>query len=305
VNSGDAWDVLGIPPTDDQRSIQLTYTARLKAIDPDLDPQAFIALRKAYETALRAARCVGSDHQPVTMLSPFKAHDPEVLRHLASVATPLPAAIEAHAETLSALLNSAPDRIERWPTKQERQSMLAHWHAIAASPQLEEVALFARLEIWASDLVAWATPMSDPLVIPVTEYFEWAGSIDIGDHNPDVEYIARRYGQLKFLEAVRQPGHSHHPAWIELTAHNDAQTPYSLISRTPVLQLLALVREVSPEMETRFNPDRVARWERRDEVPPPLQEEDADSRYSADSVRYLAMGLVAIYAASLIYQFLK
>ncbi|MES2441811.1 MAG: hypothetical protein V4574_03205 [Pseudomonadota bacterium] len=53
-----AWKALGIDPTSDTRAIRIAYAARLKEIDPESDPQAFIALREAFETARIQAQWV-------------------------------------------------------------------------------------------------------------------------------------------------------------------------------------------------------------------------------------------------------
>ncbi|HUK10246.1 MAG TPA: hypothetical protein VLX09_20415 [Stellaceae bacterium] len=50
------WQVLGIAATDDPVAIRRAYAARLKALDPDRDPEEFWALRRAYESALARAR---------------------------------------------------------------------------------------------------------------------------------------------------------------------------------------------------------------------------------------------------------
>ncbi|WP_157216569.1 hypothetical protein [Flavisphingomonas formosensis] len=39
------WQTLGIPATEDQTAIRRAYSARLKAIDVEADPEAFVFLR--------------------------------------------------------------------------------------------------------------------------------------------------------------------------------------------------------------------------------------------------------------------
>ena len=48
------WDELDLAPTTDKAAIRRAYAARLKSIDPDSDPAAFMRLRHAYESALTA-----------------------------------------------------------------------------------------------------------------------------------------------------------------------------------------------------------------------------------------------------------
>lgn len=50
--SASPWDELGIAPTADQGAIRRAYAGRLKTIDVDRDPAAFIALRQAFTDAL-------------------------------------------------------------------------------------------------------------------------------------------------------------------------------------------------------------------------------------------------------------
>ncbi|CAN0455625.1 unnamed protein product, partial [Ectocarpus fasciculatus] len=50
------WKDLEIDKTDDKRTIKRAYTKILKTIDVEANPQAFIALREAYDYALGPAQ---------------------------------------------------------------------------------------------------------------------------------------------------------------------------------------------------------------------------------------------------------
>jgi len=49
------WEVLGIAPTADTTAVRRAYVAKLRAIDVEREPAAFIRLREAFEGALEAA----------------------------------------------------------------------------------------------------------------------------------------------------------------------------------------------------------------------------------------------------------
>ncbi|MDQ9000896.1 hypothetical protein [Acinetobacter baumannii] len=52
-----AWQRLGIEPTDNQREIKKAYAKQLKLIDQDTQPEEFILLREALETAQFEGLC--------------------------------------------------------------------------------------------------------------------------------------------------------------------------------------------------------------------------------------------------------
>lgn len=52
----DAWDILGIPPNSDSRTVRRAYAQRAKDCHPEEDPEGFQRLYQAYQQALRAAR---------------------------------------------------------------------------------------------------------------------------------------------------------------------------------------------------------------------------------------------------------
>ncbi|MBB3957101.1 hypothetical protein [Novosphingobium sediminicola] len=60
MSSGFPWNELGLAKGSDAGAIRRAYAARLKAMDPDADPDGYARLRQARDTALRLARASGS-----------------------------------------------------------------------------------------------------------------------------------------------------------------------------------------------------------------------------------------------------
>ena len=70
------WDVLGIEPTADPDMVRRAYAARLKQLSSD--SQAFIALRKAYEAALKQSSIRIEVQQPKQIILPAGLPVPDV-----------------------------------------------------------------------------------------------------------------------------------------------------------------------------------------------------------------------------------
>lgn len=68
----DCWHILGIAPTRDEAVIKRAYAQLLKKHRPDRDPDGFIRLREAYETALAGGEQYGTfahdDDEPAPLL---------------------------------------------------------------------------------------------------------------------------------------------------------------------------------------------------------------------------------------------
>ena len=56
METGIAWKILGIEPTEDEGKLKAQYHKLLVGVNPEDDPEGFKRLREAYETAVDAAR---------------------------------------------------------------------------------------------------------------------------------------------------------------------------------------------------------------------------------------------------------
>jgi hypothetical protein len=79
------WDTLGIQPTTEVTLIRRAYAARLRSLDVDRNPAAFIALREAYEHAL--ASCEIAEPWPLDV--PVTAARPGAPRRADAAPEPL------------------------------------------------------------------------------------------------------------------------------------------------------------------------------------------------------------------------
>jgi hypothetical protein len=201
------WQVLGIDPTDDLRTIRRAYAALLKTIDMESEPQRFIALREAYEAALSGIR-----------------------------ETPLPFAIEEAAPIadLSELVPVAMDGADRAAIQRiagRIRHLLQGGEPIAAiEDELTDLTLRMTAEIdrdtidrqadaeeWIVATITAHLPRSDAMVHPAVAAFRWQAR-RYGQYRPDKAMIViDRMRELNFAQLqVLHEGGRHHLAWRTL-----------------------------------------------------------------------------------------
>lgn len=268
------WAVLGIARTDDARAIKRAYSARLKTIDPDADPQAFIALRDALEEAqARIARASLQQAQPEQDAA---EPAPEPAQ---------PGSVELNAQAIMAQLYG------EGPI--DEPELLRHWHALSADPRMDEVGLFDQVQQWAARVIAETAPRSAALVIPATEHFGWTADEGTVAQSPVLASIVHRYHYLRFLEAAREEGHTHHAAWVELTTPAPPGSRRGTVGPRLLFDLLEVIRGVHPDTEAQLDADRVALWDRLDRLELDDGNHEPSSGYSTPT--WIGGGLFVIY----------
>lgn len=297
------WPVLGLAPTEDERAIRRAYADRLRAMDPDADPDAYVRLRAARDVALARARAGTALDRPEDAAQDGGGgrdedaledwDDPDLWDEGAAVTFSgpdmdrllrpgfPPSLWTAPATPLSRPSSTDPETAaldERWSrlgallrdtdaalTGDELREANAALDVLLADPRLEQIGFLAA----ASDSFAWlladTAPRSDPLLERVADAFDWGAQAGRRDENPAVMAVNQRLTTLALLEHLERPDHYLHRAWKELS--RPASAPRTargrFVSKRRMRELLIRIRHEAPNVEWRLDPKQVARWDRR------------------------------------------
>jgi hypothetical protein len=226
VSFADQWALLGIAPTDDKRDVKRAYTRKLKAIDVDSDPSAFIALREAMEAALDWGTntpwweqdhdqedCDGdfasdahSGNSETAEEEPDDAFDGDWQNWRPSrpvFADEGPGPVIAELEDLL----YADDR----PDPAQVEALGAR---LLARAELDRVDQAVAVEEWLAQAIANSFPRSDPLIEPAAERFGWKEHARLSDWA--VGQIMQRRDDLRFRQRLSDPLNPHRRAFEEL-----------------------------------------------------------------------------------------
>ena len=283
--TGGAWDTLGISHTGDVAAIRKAYSRRLKEIDVEGDPDAFVALHAAYRHALREA---GPRDRPAEAPPPGDgplipdeaapdppAEDP-AWPPAARDATPPP-----HLR-LEALLYGEPG------SAPDADALRATVTEILASPDMENVDHAGRAEMWLAETAYRAIPRSDPIAPMIVRHFNWERNEGRIDQPPALDVlIARARDQERgedLLGLVEDPEHPMHEAYCSLMGWGpevDSQEIRAIGG--DVSRLLKVIRARAPAAESMLDRKRVALWdERLGSTPRPVSWEGAERTAEPD-----------------------
>lgn len=256
------WATLDIDPTTDRGTIRKAYAARLKAMDVDADPAGFAALRAARDAALAGVAETVMAGEPAfetativtqtTELPPAPDANPDPDPDPDAIA--FHEAIGRHFHALEALLlpgHNAP------LTPMEQVAVGNHGRALLADSRLERVDFADGAERWFAEILAASIPRSDPLLEPAAAAFGWIERRNDYTLSSEALAIVERIGATRFARMLDDPKHRLHHAWVELH-RSDAQPALFWNPKGPRKEVLSLIRDRFPMMESWLEPRRVA-----------------------------------------------
>lgn len=264
------WRTLGISRTEDVAEIRRAYARKLKTIDVEADPDAFVALRQALDHALweandakyREQSPLPGEESEVEAAMPAWAPDDVGLLEPAPAweAAPAPPPVDrARFEALDVLL--FPDDQAAPPPPPE--ALAAALRAILDHPDMERIDHSANVEHWLADTLYQAIPRSDPIIPLAIDHFRWDRQDGRWDQSWLIQDLVARRGAADLLGRLPDPAHPLHRAWRELTRDGDRLPFWRPGLAGEVGQLLGFIRQQAPDAEGALNAQRVLLWDER------------------------------------------
>lgn len=226
------WNMLGIERTNEIAAIRRAYAVKLKAIDVEADPEVFIALRGALESALAEvqgrSRWIPGNSLAGEALPIVATSEPEVAPaprssppHEQPEASkqppptgqaPPPDPPEAPSPPRARSPQAAPPeqpeidpedfaRIERMlfgENPYDADALGDAASALFAHPALDRIVVAESVQNWAVDMIVNAAPRSDPLIEPAITRFGWDKNAGDWRRPPVLDWIIERRRDSQF-----------------------------------------------------------------------------------------------------------
>jgi hypothetical protein len=287
------WKTLGIEATTDTKAIKRAYAAILKTIDVEADPQAFMALRDAYDAANNHARYSQYDgyydddeDDTIEAESEFSIEPVETETDLGPASPEFPdvgSEQDDHYIHVPAMGDepSVPIELER-----NGYHMISDMEDILYAEGLEGVQTTAeeaaRLQSLMDEFIDWledrpvdmardyefslaqvfsaTIPRSDPVIARAIAYFGWDRNAGNWDQPHTVDAVVSRQSLNSIYGEFSDPSHRLHNGFLALTA-DQPQPWYKPGPTAQVRELLELTRNHYPALVGGYNRDRFDEWQ--------------------------------------------
>lgn len=246
------WATLGIAQTRDETAIRRAYTAKLKTIDVDADPAAFMALRDALAAARAYARREQARREPV--LAGAAVEDtlpgPEAAEAPLEPSPVKPGWVEDIEAIQQLVYGSAP----REAIFEEVGARTAH---LLGGPEMETIDHAANVERWTAETILSGMPRTNAMLLPAIERFGWIERTRQWNCPPAIRHVVQRYADCRFLASLN--AYDERKRAFEILC-DGGQLPNAR-SAPFVERFLQLAQAHRPTLQSEFDPEAWRRWQ--------------------------------------------
>lgn len=247
------WTALGIAQTRDQTAIRRAYAAKLKTIDVDADPAAFMALRDALAAARAYARRAAARREPVLVEAETAADAPPEPEAAEAPLDP-PAAKPGWVENVEAIQQLVYGSTPRGAIFDEVSARTAH---LLGGPEMETIDHAANVERWTAETILSGMPRTNAMLLPAIERFGWIERTRQWNCPPAIRHVVQRYADCRFISSLN--ANNERRRAFEMLCDGD-QLP-NAHSAPFVERFLQFAQAHCPTLQSEFDPEAWHRWQ--------------------------------------------
>ena len=255
--------MLGTPATRDRNEIRRAYARRLRVTNPEDDPDGFMALRAAYETALKRCGGAASSDPPVAAVAPVEIVPPPPQASDPPAAAEPVAADPANAELADFVARQRSLAAQfGGPWRREAAHLAELTATLLAHPAMERIEVRAASEVWLAQLIAANLPAADALIESTAAFFGWSRAASLRPPDPAVAAVLARMDVWQQVAWLARPDHSLHAGWLALTTTPSAAWRQRWRALRPSLppQVETLLAKAPRGLGDYLDHDAVAWW---------------------------------------------